>query len=56
MSYATITEQERKNIYRKLVERYGVTRAVEIMAGNDPEANADFRKWSQLGGRKEGAA
>jgi len=56
MSYAAISEQERKDIYRKLVERYGVARAVEIVAGNDHEANVDLQKWREIGSKREGAA
>lgn len=36
----------------RLSWRYGPQRAAEILAGNDPEANADLAAWRKLGAPK----
>lgn len=39
--------------YQTLIDRlvwcYGADRAAEIIAGRDPQANADLEAWRQLG-------
>lgn len=56
MTYANLPEEQRRNIYRKLVSRYGEERANAIINDRDPQANADLNAWRRLGQAKAGAA
>jgi hypothetical protein len=56
MSYRTVPDFARANLWQALLFRYGEERARAIMLDQDPQANADLQKWRRLGSKREGAA